>query len=269
MRWPLLTGVFLLTLPYHAFAPCHAFAQGAVIESLEELRRGSTQPQPPDFSARTLETPAPLPERFDLSEKLPAVRNQGRTDTCVSWAATYVAASVALRGRVNAVTLSPSFTYNQVARDQWCRKGTNASATLNFLRDVGTLPLDEFAFDGGWCGRQPTAAELERAKQYRIKGWSAFDATVIDRVKQELVHGVPVIFSVRTTPKMHALRGDAVLEEDETPGEGHSMVVVGYDDAKHAFRIQNSWGPAWGDKGYGWFGYEFWKRNIRAGFVIQ
>ena len=40
------------------------------------------------------------------------------------------------------------------------------------------------------------------------------------------------------------------------------MVVVGYDDAKQAFRIQNSWGRTWGDGGYGWFSYEFWKRNV-------
>jgi C1A family cysteine protease len=269
MRRPLLIGAILFAMPCHVFAPCHAFGQGAVIESLEELRRGP--PKPPSPSNRTLETPAPLPERVDLSAKLPAVRNQGRTDSCVSWAATYVAASVALRARGvgDAVTLSPSFTYNQVSRDQWCHRGTNASATLNLLRDVGALPIDEFAFDGGWCGRQPTAAELERAKQFRIKSWSAFDATAIDRVKQELVRGAPVIFSVRTTPKMLALRGDTVLQEDDVPGEGHSLVVVGYDDAKHAFRIQNSWGQSWADKGYGWFGYDFWKRNVRAGFVIE
>jgi C1A family cysteine protease len=262
MRRLLLTCAILLALP------CHGFAQGAVIESLDDLRR---TPAPPKFSGRTLETPAPLPERVDLSSKLPAVRNQGRTDTCVSWAATYVAASFALRSRGDnaAVTLSPSFTYNQVSRDQWCRRGTNTSQTLNLLRDVGALPLDEYAFDGGWCGRQPTAAELERAKQFRIKSWSAFDATAIDRVKQELARGVPVIFNVRTTKTMLALHGDAVLEEDDALGEGHSMVAVGYDDAKHAFRIQNSWGPSWADKGYGWFGYEFWKRNIRAGFVIE
>jgi C1A family cysteine protease len=68
---------------------------------------------------------------------------------------------------------------------------------------------------------------------------------------------------------MQALRGDAVLEEDDTPGEGHAMVAVGYDDARKAFLIQNSWGRSWGSNGRGWFGYEFWKRNARAGFVVE
>jgi C1A family cysteine protease len=74
---------------------------------------------------------------------------------------------------------------------------------------------------------------------------------------------------MHVTPKVGALRGDAVLNEDDVPGEGHAMVAVGYDDAKQAFLIQNSWGPSWGNKGYGWFGYDFWKRNVRVGHVIE
>jgi C1A family cysteine protease len=38
------------------------------------------------------------------------------------------------------------------------------------------------------------------------------------------------------------------------PGEsvvgGHAVVAVGYNDAKQAFIIRNSWGPHWGMKGY-------------------
>jgi C1A family cysteine protease len=68
---------------------------------------------------------------------------------------------------------------------------------------------------------------------------------------------------------MGDLRGDAVLEGDDTPGEGHAMVVVGYDESKRAFLVQNSLGSSWGNKGYGWFGYDFWKRNVRAAYVIE
>jgi C1A family cysteine protease len=265
MRRLLLVGVALFTLP------SHAFAQGAIIETLEELRRLPPPSTSRSRAADELTPPASLPDRVDLSSKMPAVRNQGPTDSCVSWAATYAAGSYSLRTRGvgPALTLSPSFTYNQEARDQWCRRGTNISKTLNLLRELGSVPIDEFVFDGGWCGRQPTAAELERAARFRIRNWAAFDATSIDKVRQQLARGVPVIFAMPATSKMQALRGAAVLEEDDVPGEGHAMVAVGYDDAKHAFLIQNSWGQSWGEKGLGWFGYEFWKRHIRVGYVIE
>jgi len=251
----LLVGVFL------AVSSQTALAQGAILESLDDLRGTS---EPPTYRGTT-------PERIDISPKLPAVRSQRPTSSCVSWAATYAAASFALRARGLGfgITLSPSFTYNQISRDQWCGRGTAISATLNLLRDAGALPIEEFAFDAGWCGRQPTSEELGRAKSFRIGSWAAFDAPSLDKVKQQLARGAPVIFATNWTRKMDALRGDAVLLEDDTPGEGHAMVVVGYDDAKSAFFIQNSFGPSWGNKGYGWFGYDFWKRNVRVAYVIE
>jgi C1A family cysteine protease len=254
MRQHIIAGA-LLALP-HA-----ALAQGALVETFDELRSAQA---PAAFRGVA-------PERVDLSSKMPPARSQGSTSTCVSWAVTYAAGSFALRARdaASSLSLSPSFSYNQIARDQWCGAGTSISSTLNMLRDAGALPIEEFAFDGGWCGRQPTPTESERARQFRIKGWAAFNAAVVDNVKEQLARGAPVIFALRGTRKMFDLKGDAVLEEDDVPGEGHAMVVVGYDDAKKAFLVQNSRGQSWGTKGLGWFGYEFWKRNAGSGFVIE
>src|SRR5690625_7623232 len=41
---------------------------------------------------------------------------------------------------------------------------------------------------------------------------------------------------------------------------GHAMTIIGYDDSKGsggAFRVVNSWGSDWGDKGYIWIDYQF------------
>ena len=40
-------------------------------------------------------------------------------------------------------------------------------------------------------------------------------------------------------------------------GGGHVVLVVGYDDARQAFRIKNSWGPSWGENGYAWVSYDY------------
>jgi hypothetical protein len=39
----------------------------------------------------------------------------------------------------------------------------------------------------------------------------------------------------------------------------HAMAIVGYDDDKKAFKIANSWGPTWGDKGFVWVAYDLFK----------
>ena len=255
-----MTRALLLVLSLLC-APSAASAQGAVIETLDDLQH---VPEPPGVRGD-------LPMRVDLTGTIPPPRTQDATSTCVSWAAVYAAGSQALRraGHGDTLTLSPAFSYNQVARDRLCLTGTKISNTLDQLRDVGALPIEAFAFDAGWCGRLPTDAERRRAARYRIKGWSRFDATNIDAVKTQLARGVPVIFSMLVGSRLKAHRGLNVLSTDENAIMGHSMVAVGYDEARKAFAIQNSWGRSWGDGGYAWFAYEFWRRNVKVGFVID
>jgi len=243
------------------WAASAAHGQGAILETMEDL---AGKRAPPAYRAQ-------VPRKADISGTLPAPRNQADTSTCTSWGATYAAASQAARrnGLGAAVVLSPSFTYNIVANDHTCRNATSTSATLDVLKNVGALPIEEYVFDAGWCGRQPTAAEKQRAARYRIKNWSRFDATDLNAVKQQIARGVPVIFAMRIGATVTGLRGEAVVEDDRDLGGSHAMVAVGFDDDRKAFRIQNSWGRGWGDGGYGWFGYDFWKRNIKVGFVID
>jgi hypothetical protein len=258
-----LGAVILLALLFpFAQGPDDARAQGAIIETLEQLK---DIPRAPEFRGA-------VPPRVDLSSKIPPPKTQGPSGSCTSWAATYGAASYALRraGLGASLALSPSFTYNKLAGDPRCVVGTTASATLDMLRDTGALPLEEFVFDGGWCGRLPTADELQRAARYKIKRWHTLNAKVIEEVKGQLAGGLPVIFDMRPDDQFQKFKGDNVLDfPGVMNGGGHAMLAIGYDDARQAFRIQNSWGRGFGDGGYVWLSYEFFRRNAyEAGYVI-
>jgi hypothetical protein len=203
---------------------------------------------------------------------MPPPGDQGPTGTCASWAVTYAAGSQALRraGLGATLKLAPSFTYNKLAHDPICKLGTKPSDTLDMLRDVGAIPFEQYVFDGGWCGRQPTAAELLLAARYRIKRWTKLDPRRIEDVKGQLARGVPVIFAMHDEAQLQQVKGDGVVDiPGVLQGNGHAMTAVGYDDARRAFRIQNSWGRSWGDGGYAWFGYDFWARNAQVGYVID
>lgn len=51
---------------------------------------------------------------------------------------------------------------------------------------------------------------------------------------------------------------------------GHMMCIVGYDDAKGAWLVRNSWGTGWGEQGYAWVGYnECGIENIIIDFVLD
>jgi C1A family cysteine protease len=57
---------------------------------------------------------------------------------------------------------------------------------------------------------------------------------------------------MRTGEMMMPQRGEEIQG-------GHAVVAVGYDDSKQAFLVRNSWGKEWGQGGYFWMPYEYFK----------
>jgi len=37
----------------------------------------------------------------------------------------------------------------------------------------------------------------------------------------------------------------------------HAIIICGYDDSKHAYKVMNSVGTNWGDAGYSWIDYDY------------
>jgi len=244
--------------------PLQAAAQGVVEEDAEALRAA---PAAPTFRGT-------LPPRVDLSGRVPRPRDQGPTGTCVGWAVAYAAATAHHRTRGTMPPgsgLSPTFLYNRLAGDLSCERGVRVSQALEALRTTGGLPIEEFAFDGGWCGRQPTAAELARAARWRIPGWAALPPGDVDAMRRQLARGYPVIFAMPVGAAMREHRGESVFARPELAqgAELHAMVAVGYDDARRAVRVVNSWGQRWGDGGFAWFSYDLLTRQLGQMFIVN
>jgi hypothetical protein len=68
---------------------------------------------------------------------------------------------------------------------------------------------------------------------------------------------------------------DAVIDNDTYLNPGmqhayHAIVLAGYDDAKGAFKVINSWGKTWGNNGTIWVDYDFFVKSFCfAAFVAQ
>lgn len=54
----------------------------------------------------------------------------------------------------------------------------------------------------------------------------------------------------------NSVRGVIPMPSGQIIG-GHAVLFVGYDDAKSRFKFKNSWGPSWGDNGYGYLPYAY------------
>jgi hypothetical protein len=49
----------------------------------------------------------------------------------------------------------------------------------------------------------------------------------------------------------------------------HAVVIVGWDDAKGAWLVKNSWGPSWGKNGFMWIQYNSNNIGMAAAWVAQ
>ena len=82
-------------------------------------------------------------------------------------------------------------------------------------------------------------------------GWGIPTASAL---KQYLcVHG-PLYVAVRATPALQAYT-EGVFNEHDTRITNHAVTLCGWDDAKGAWLIKNSWGTDWGMNGYVWIAY--------------
>ncbi len=92
-------------------------------------------------------------------------------------------------------------------------------------------------------------------------------------IKTNLAAGLPAMFGFTVYSSIEGAGQDGKIpfpEDGEKVLGGHAIMAVGYDDRMKirnpaangvkttgALLIRNSWGAAWGDKGYGWLPYEY------------
>ena len=256
LTFPLLA----LSLSFHVITSAQPYGQGLDLLSSEEYLSLQVAPRYRSF----------LPASADLSEWFPAVGAQGEQGSCVAWATTYYMRSY-YENRQNTSTakqtpLSPAFVYNQLKKqDASCKSGLNIGRALEFLKLKGAPPLRSFPYSQNNCLALPDQAVESVATQFKIESWRRLTKGNLDDVKGEIARDRPVVIGMIVSEKFKDFRGksnfDELISESATRG-GHAMTVVGYDDARQAFRLVNSWGQQWGDRGFAWISYESFNSNV-------
>lgn len=125
---------------------------------------------------------------------------------------------------------------------------------------------------------KPSAAAYAEGDSRRLptKGYFRV-AQNLDAIKAQVANTNPVAFgfTVFESFMSNTVRKTGIVPMPNTSKEkdvgGHAVAIVGYDDARQAFLVRNSWGTAWGMKGYCWMPYamvtnsriasDFWTLN--------
>lgn len=221
-----------------------------------------------------------LPGKVDLSADFPPPGNQGPQSSCVAWTTAYALRSYQAHvrergpfmrsdGALDSMRVfSPAYVYNQVnnGRDA----GIYFADALDLLSRDGAAPLAAMPYSPGDFFTQPDMRARALAANYRIATWKQVSASELIEIKSQLNAGYPVMFGAMLDQGFEDLRGGAIWRERigrETGG--HAMLLIGYDDSRHAFKLLNSWGRGWGDGGYGWIDYDHFIRVTSEAYVAK
>ena len=247
---------------------------------------------PQDISVSNISTS--LPSSYSLENKFPPVGDQEQYGTCVAWAVGY-GLKTALNGMEkgwSASDLSKSenqtspkdlwFAINSTDKGPGCG-GTSFEAALDALISKGAGSLSSVPYkDMGSCSGASTGYANNKLANYRkigynntLDGGRGTDGMTADNFKSYLSQGRPIVFGAKLGDRFMRWNSSASISSDTYNNPGmqhayHAMVLVGYDDSKNAFKVRNSWGTDWGDKGNIWVDYDFFLKNFAfAAFVAQ
>jgi hypothetical protein len=217
-----------------------------------------------------------IPPKVDLSSRMLPPGYQGLQSSCVAWAVAYSAQSYyannAKQPSLNKRFVgSPAFIYNQLTTDPGrCQSGTSVIDALSLLKQQGVPNLSEFPYYENSCSETPSEQIKSIAGNQRIAGFNHIQRNDIETIKTQLYAGNPVIFGMNIPQSFLDFRGQSIYSDiDSGAFDAHAMVLIGYDDNKSAFKIINSWGSWWGDKGYGWIDYKTLVSRAYEFYVIN
>lgn len=228
----------------------------------DALEKSAWQVVHPAETAKLLTAPftasSPRADWRTVAGVVPAIRNQGNCGSC--WA-------FAILGAYE----SSYFIRNSLAIDASEQAVVSCSGVGSCTSGWATGALTWLVHHGDGAESDfPYAAGDLACRTYPVtlyaSAWGYVDSSVpiptVAKLKQAIVDYGPIEVDLLATDWFKAYTGGVFNEPDTTMAINHSVILVGWDEAKSAWILRNSWGSSWGEtagfgteKGYMYIAY--------------
>lgn len=210
---------------------------------------------------------AALPTAATVDAKaLPAVWDQGPIGSCVGHACAALHEFTRRHNRGAGRDPSRLFTYYEARKatnPAWVSADTGASIRggMKALAQAGVPTEKSWPYLPAKVTVKPPQVAYNEADDYQAVVYWRVPQTA-EAVKASVAGGWPVVFGFTVyesfmTPTVARTGVVPYPAGGERVVGGHAVMIVGYDDARRAFRIRNSWGKGWGLSGHCWMPYEY------------
>ncbi|MCW7463923.1 fibronectin type III domain-containing protein [Leptospira limi] len=228
-------------------------------------------------------SPSDLPSNIDFSADFPIPMDQGTGKDNVGFTVGYGLISYLEAGKKgirNLASIGPNsangqkllysanFIYNQLnsGKDQ----AVSLLDALVLATSRGSVPIELMNESNNNLRVRPKANIVEIGRKARLGRIFKIEPHDLSSVKLALAEKKPVLIGYLVYENFLDPKPDAVFQQGNGDVLGaQSLVILGYNDKKKAFKVWNTWGTNWGDQGYLWISYDSFPKHTKSIYVAN
>ena len=207
----------------------------------------------------------------DYTANMNPVRNQGMEGSVVGFAVAATQEYQIYKSSKRRVVISPRYIY-YLARASEGSTATDSGAVISdavkAVRENGSVTEDVWPYVAGQFASAPPA-KVAAARKYKIANVQPLKN--LSDVKAALLKTGPVVAGITVYSSFFSTKKTGLVS-DPKPNEaimgGQAICVVGFDDSSQRLKFKNSYGPTWGDNGYGYISYNYANQFLSDSWAI-
>ena len=212
---------------------------------------------------------------IDLRKYIRYLPAQGRIGCCTASAA-LTAAEIICNKNHQYNYFSRLFVYYTTRKIQGRVNlvGAELKSTLDSMKQHGVCSENKWPFRSRQINVEPSDEAYREAAQYKVQ---CYENVFSHNFNNILTDEIPIIIGLKIGRLFRNLRGPLkeqvyklINTTDNRQSHGHAVTIVGYDDnlLSGSWIIANSFGPKWGQSGYGVLPYEC-RDDIGEAYIIR